>query len=250
MIKLGTTTLPLAGWAADPRWPEESRQLRLAAIRHLVQDYGFESVELTLDLSAIYPHLFSAGFYGDVAGLQQELGFLCTVHLPFLWVDATSLNESVRQASLASIRQTVERTRDLEVYAYVLHLWGFTTTQIAAQLQEPSQREPILGVIMAQADRSLGELHEILDPQLLCIENLEDPLFEMVVPLIERHNTGICMDVGHLAVQGSDELDFLARYTLRIREVHLHDAIRLRWSGDLGAQQPLRPGSQPSAVGA
>jgi sugar phosphate isomerase/epimerase len=226
MIKLGTTTLPLAGWTADPRRPEESRQLRLAAIRHLVQEYGLNAVELTLDLSAIYPHLFNVDFYGRVADLQQELGFLCTVHLPFLWVDATSLNEPVRLASLASIRQAIEQTRDLEVYAYVLHLWGFTTTQIAAQLQEPSQRDLILGVIMAQADRSLGELREILDPPLLCIENLEDPLFEMAVPLIEKHDTGICMDVGHLAVQGIDELDFLARYARRIREVHLHDAIR------------------------
>ena len=226
MIKLGTTTLPLVGWAADPQQPEESRQLRQAAIRRLIQDYGLNAVELTLDLSAIYPHLFNVDFYSRVAGLQQELGFLCTVHLPFLWVDATSLNEPVRQASLASMRQAVEYTRDLEVYAYVLHLWGFTTSQIAAQLQEPSQRELILGVIMAQADRSLGELCGILDPSLLCIENLEDELFEMAVPLIERHNTGICMDVGHLAVQGGDELDFLARYARRIREVHLHDATR------------------------
>ena len=29
---------------------------------------------------------------------------------------------------------------------------------------------------MAQADRSLNEMCEIVDPRLLCIENLEDPL--------------------------------------------------------------------------
>lgn len=236
MIKLGTTTLPLAGWAADPRRPEESRNLRLAAIRQVVQRYQLPSVELTLDLSAIYPHLFDAGFYSSVARLQQELGFLCTIHLPFLWVDPTSLNEPVRLASLASIRQAIERTKALDVYAYVLHLWGFTTTQIAAQLQEPTQREAILGVLMAQADRSLGELLEVVDPQLVCIENLEDPLFEVAVPLIEKHDTSICLDVGHLALQGSDELDFLVRHAGRIREVHLHDAIR--WKPT--ATKPLR----------
>jgi sugar phosphate isomerase/epimerase len=236
MIKLGTTTLPLVGWTADPRRPEESRQMRLAAIRHLIQEYGLHAIELTLDLSAIYPHVFTPDFYGAIAGLQQELGFLCTVHLPFLWVDATSLNEPVREASLASIRQAVEYTKVLEAYAYVLHLWGFTTTQIAAQLQEPSQRDPILGVLMAQADRSLTELLEVLEPRRLCIENLEDPLFDMAVPLIEKHDTGICLDVGHLAVQGSNELDFLARHPQRIREIHLHDAIR--WSPTHA--QPLR----------
>ena len=221
MIKLGTTTLPLVGWTADPRRPDESRKLRLAAIRQLVQQYGLQAIELTLDLSAIYPHVFNTDFYSGVASLQQELGFLCTVHLPFLWVDPTSLNEPVREASLASIRQAVERSRVLDVHAYVLHLWGFTTTQIAAQLQEPAQRELILGVIMAQADRSLSELQEILDPRLLCIENLEDPLFELAVPLIEKHDTCVCLDVGHLAIQGSDELDFLSRHAQRIREIHL-----------------------------
>jgi len=226
MVTFGATTLPLAGWAADPQRPEESRNLRLAAIRQLVQRYSLQSVELTLDLSAIYPHLFDADFYASIASLQQELGFLCTVHLPFLWVDATSLNEPVRRASLASIRRAIERTSALEVYAYVLHLWGFTTTQIAVQLQEPKQREVILGVLMAQANRSLGELCGILDPRLLCVENLEDSLFEMAVPLIEKHDTSICLDVGHLAVQGSEELDVLARHVHRIREIHLHDAIR------------------------
>jgi sugar phosphate isomerase/epimerase len=236
MFRFGATTLPLAGWAADPQRPEESRDLRLAAIRQLVQRYALQSVELTLDLSAVYPHLFSADFYSAVARLQQELGFLCTVHLPFLWVDASSLNESVRLASLASIRQTIERTSALDIYAYVLHLWGSTTMQIAAQLQEPVQRKQILEVLMAQADRSLGELCQLLEPRLLSVENLEDPLFEMAVPLIEKHDTSICLDVGHLAVQGSDELDFLARHTQRIREIHLHDAIR--WSPNRA--QPIR----------
>jgi sugar phosphate isomerase/epimerase len=235
MIRLGATTLPLVGWTADPQQPEESRNLRLTAIRHLVERHQLQSVELTLDLSAVYPRLFNTGFYDSVAKLQQELGFLCTAHLPFLWVDASSLNEPVRWASLASIRQTVERTRALEIQAYVLHLWGFTTTQIAAQLEDPTQRDLILGVIMAQADRSLTELHEILDPRLLCIENLEDSLFDVALPLIEKHDTGICLDVGHLAVQGHSELDFLARHVHRIREVHLHDAIR--WSPGHG-QQP------------
>jgi sugar phosphate isomerase/epimerase len=108
--------------------------------------------------------------------------------------------------------------------------------QIAAQLQEPTQRAAILEVLMAQADRSLSELCNLVDPRLLCIENLEDPLFEMAVPLIEKHDTSICLDVGHLALQGNDELDFLAQYRRRIREIHLHDAFR--WAP--GRQEPVR----------
>ncbi len=224
MVNLGTTTLPLAGWIADPRRPEESRNVRLAAIRRLVQGYRLQSIELTLDLATIYPRLFHTGFYSSVASLQQELGFLCTVHLPFLWVDPTSLNESIWQASLASIHQAVERTSAIDVYAYVLHLWGFTTMQIAAHLLDFTQRRLILDALLAQADRSLGEILERVEPRRLCIENLEDPLFELALPLIEKHDTSICLDVGHLAVQGGSILDFLGRHADRIREIHLHDA--------------------------
>lgn len=99
MITFGATTLPLAGWVADPQRHEESRMLRLSAIRKLIESYNLQAVELTLDLAAGYPQLFDAGFYATVADLQQELGFLCTIHLPFLWVDPASLNEPIRLAA-------------------------------------------------------------------------------------------------------------------------------------------------------
>ncbi len=224
MIQFGATTLPLAGWLADPQRPEQGRAQRLGAIRQLVQDYGLQAVELTLDLAAIYPHLFDAGFYATVAGLQEELGFTCTVHLPFLWVDAASQNEPIRQASVACLRQAIELVRPLAVQTYVLHLWGFTTMQIAAVLQDPAQRQPILGALMLQAERSLAELGRILDPHDLCVENLEDPLFELALPVVERQGASLCLDVGHLAWHGGGELDFLTRNGHRIREIHLHDA--------------------------
>lgn len=224
MITFGATTLPLAGWAVDPRRHDESRMIRLSAIRSLVESYGLQAVELTLDLAAVYPHLFDAGFYAAVADLQQELGFCCTVHLPFLWVDPASLNEPVRQASMASLRQAVEVTRKVQVHTYVLHLWGFTTMQISAQLRDPIERQAILGALMTQAGRSLAELCQLLDPRDLCVENLEDSLFDQALPLIEQHGASICLDVGHLALQGVSELDLLALHPERIREIHLHDA--------------------------
>lgn len=224
MIKLGTTTLPLAGWVADPRHPKVGRARRLAAIRQVVEGYGLQAVELTLDLGLVFPQMFDAGFYAAVAGLQQELGFVCTVHLPFLWVDPSSLNEPLRQTSIACLRRAAELTRAVEVHTYVLHLWGFTTTQIAAQLQHPAQRQEILGALMDQAGRSLSELCEIIESRDLCVENLEDGLFDLALPLIEQQGASICLDVGHLAGQGSDELDFLVQHRDRIREIHLHDA--------------------------
>jgi sugar phosphate isomerase/epimerase len=166
-----------------------------------------------------------------VAGLQQELGFTCTVHLPFLWVDPASLNEPLRQASTDSLRRAVELVRSVDVHTYVLHLWGLMSRQVAVQMRDHAQRQAVLGALLAQAEGSLHQVCDLLDPRDLCVENLEDSLFDLVPPLLERYGVGICLDVGHLAWRGDSELDFLTRYGDRIREVHLHDAVRAFPSG-------------------
>jgi len=224
VISLGTTSLPLAGWLANPQRPEESRAHRLHAIRQIVGHYGLQAVELTLDLHAIYPHVFDARFYDSVADLQQELGFVCTAHLPFLWIELGSLNETVRRASVDCLRQAMEVTRAVDVHTYVLHLMGFTTAQIVSQAREPAQRQALVGALMGQAGRSLEVLCEIVDPADLCVENLEDALFDLALPVLDQLGASICFDVGHLALQGSSQLHFLKRHAGRIREIHLHDA--------------------------
>ena len=225
MIRIGTTTLPVAGWAADPRNPDASRELRLAAIRQVVTGYGLAAVELTLDFAAVYPQVFDAGFYRAVADLQQELGFICTAHLPFLWVAPSSLNESLRQASTDCLCRAVEATEGVEVQTYVLHLWGSTSSQIAIRLDQFSQPETIIAGMMGQARRSLTQLCDILDPRDLCLENLDDPLFEAALPLVKEFGASICLDVGHLPWRGDSEQEFLAQHGRLIREVHLHDAV-------------------------
>jgi sugar phosphate isomerase/epimerase len=226
-MKIGTTTLPLAGWLVDPRQPEESRQQRLATVRHIVEGYGLSAVELTLDLAMVLPQVFDPSFYSAVADLQQKIGFTCTVHLPFLWVDPASLNEPVRQASSQCLCQAVELTRPVEVSTYVLHLWGLATTQIMMLLEHPAQRQGVLAEVMAQAGRSLAKVCELLEPRDLCVENLEAPPFDAALPLIEQYGVSICLDVGHLAWEGDSELEFLARHGDRVREVHLHDALSI-----------------------
>jgi sugar phosphate isomerase/epimerase len=224
MLNLGSTTLPLAGWLADPLRPDESRAQRLLSIRQLVQSFGLSAVELTADLGVVYPQVFNDHYYAAVADLQQELGFCCSVHLPFLWVDLCSLNEPARQTSVATMQQMVAAVSPVEVRTFVLHLWGSTVSQITIAFDEPSQSEPIVAGLLAQGRRSLEQVCETVDPHRICVENLEDSLFDRAWPLLAEMETSICLDVGHLAGQGRDTLDFLASYGNHIAEVHLHDA--------------------------
>jgi sugar phosphate isomerase/epimerase len=222
-MKIGTTTIPLAGWVVDVSRPEEFRKRRLEAIRRIVKGYGLSSVELSLDFGIIFPQVFDESFYKSVAVLQKEFGITCTVHLPFMWIDCSSLNETIRQSSLECVRRAVDLSEPLYVDAYVLHLWGNTTIQITTALKESVQREMVLEAVLTQADRSLSEITKFINPINLCVETLEAPPFDLFAPVIEKHGTSICLDVGHIAYQLGGELSFLDRYQERIREIHLHD---------------------------
>jgi sugar phosphate isomerase/epimerase len=69
-------------------------------------------------------------------------------------------------------------------------------------------------------DRRFAHCKEETDP---C--SREDSLFDLALPLIERANASVSLDVGHLAWQDGNPLGFMAQHGKRVREVHLHDAV-------------------------
>jgi sugar phosphate isomerase/epimerase len=232
-MKIGSTTLPLAGWMVVPGQPEESRKRRLQAIRSLVEDYNLGAVELTLDFNIIYPDVFNIKFYADVAELQQKLGFVCTIHLPFLWMDCASMNDHIRQASVDSVQQAIENVDPIFVQTYVLHLWGNTSSQVSSLIEDPLQRSFVLRALQLKAEQSLETISEFVEPPKICVENLESPGYEFASPLVEKFGTGVCLDVGHLAYHDLDVNVFLEQHGDRIREVHLHDAAKKVINGTL-----------------
>ena len=56
------------------------------------------------------------------------------------------------------------------------------------------------------------------------IENTGIHRFEGLLALLP-HDTGLCMDTGHLLLEGSAPLDFVKKYGSRIKEIHLHHAV-------------------------
>jgi len=232
-MKIGSTTLPLASWVVVPGQPEESRKRRLQAIRSLVEDYNLGAVELTLDFNIIYPDVFNIEFYADVAELQQKLGFVCTIHLPFLWMDCASMNDHIRQASVDSVQQAIENVEPIFVQTYVLHLWGNTSSQVSSLIEDPFQRSFVLRALQVKAEQSLKAICDFVEPSKICVENLESPDFDFAAPLVEKYDTSICLDVGHLAYHDQDVEGFLNQFGDRIREVHLHDAGKTENNGQL-----------------
>ena len=125
-----------------------------------------------------------------------------------------------------------------------------TTAQITRVITDEVLQRNLLTAVLQQADRSLAEKCAFVEPRALCIENLEALPFDLVVPLLERHGTGICLDVGHLAWQGGGESAFLERHGEWVREVHLHDAVLPSTVQGKGAQDHLPLGQGELNYGA
>jgi sugar phosphate isomerase/epimerase len=238
-LKIGAALVPLVGWGIDAEQPELARRAHLSAIRRLVEEFGLKAVELNGDFTSLYPDVFDRAYYGQVAALQEELGFACTVHLPFLWLDGFSLAEPVREATIHCMARTLESTGALSIESYVVHLWGTWSSILATvQLLPEKEKRSLLEAMLRSAELTLEELGGLVSPRKICVENLESLPFEPVVPLVERQGMRICLDVGHLTVRGGDALEFLDRHWGLIGEIHLHDAL-LAGSPGPGARDHL-----------
>jgi sugar phosphate isomerase/epimerase len=224
-VKLGAGVIPLVGWSLKGSESLEAREAHLHAIRRLVEEFQVRAVELNGDFTTLYPETFGRSYYEQVAETQRDLGFVCTLHLPFLWLDGASLAEPVRLATVQCLSQVLEATQSLSIESYVLHLWGVWTSLMGTLQQMPEEeKQQLMAQIFRSAERTLEELGDLIPPDKLCVENLERMPFDSFAPLVERQGTRICFDVGHLAVQGGDPLAFLDRYWEIIGEIHLHDA--------------------------
>ena len=225
-MKVGAALIPLVGWAGTVGGPEEAKNLHLEAIQRLMQDFGLQAVELNGDFTTLFPDAFGEGYYRSVAGLQQQLGFACTVHLPFLWLDGLSLAQPIRRASVECMAKVVELTQPLSIESYVLHLWGMWSSLLAAiQVMPPQEKRSLLAGMLSCAAMTLDEIGRIVSPQKICVENLERFPLETILPLVTVRDMRICLDVGHLTLDGGDALEFLRRHWNVIGEVHLHDAL-------------------------
>ena len=84
-------------------------------------------------------------------------------------------------------------------------------------------------------DRSAAELLlSGVEPDRFCIETLDYP-FEHVDHIVFRHGLSICLDVGHLAFYGYPIRDYLDRYLVQSRVIHLHGHVNGVNHKDIGS---------------
>ena len=98
----------MVGWSLKGSGSNDAREAHLHAVRRLVEELQVRVVELNGDFTTLHPETFGKSYYEQVAQMQREQGFTCTMHLPFLWLDGASLAEPVRSATVQCMSQVLE----------------------------------------------------------------------------------------------------------------------------------------------
>jgi sugar phosphate isomerase/epimerase len=215
MTLLGT---PYRLGATSYVWPAELLP-NIRKLGPLVDD-----VELVLFEVEGYSNLPDAAALAEMNALAETHQLTYTIHLP---LDLTL----AKPESLESAKKVIACTRDLEPWAYVLHLDGrhpvagpaLSKVEGAGESLEGNPSHATVTRWQQDARRVLEELALLAgDAQRLCMENLENYAPEHFLPLLEQVPVSLCADAGHLWLTGRDPLSFLDRYLPWTRVIHLH----------------------------
>jgi adenosylcobalamin phosphodiesterase len=158
-------------------------------------------------------NLPSSDVIHELSKIAQENDLTYTVHLPL----DLKLGEdgSERDQSLVKAKRVIDCTRELDPWAYVLHLDGkavrtSTDAELVKHWQDQSVRA--LEIVSAWAG----------GPDKLAVENLETYPLDFIQPVLDRIPVSRCVDVGHLWLDGHDPVPYLRAALPRTRVVHMH----------------------------
>lgn len=195
-----------------------NRRFRLGSTSYIYPDAVLPNVrKLASAVDDIELVLFEVDDYGtnlpdasaiaELDALARDNALTYTVHLPIDldWRDACSIDK---------IYRTIDATRALDPFAYILHLDGRV-------LQGEPTRETV-AQWQAETARALDQILAHVDAARLCIENLEGWASEFFAAMIAEKNLGRCIDVGHLWKQGRDPLSHLQEHIAQTRVIHIH----------------------------
>ena len=149
----------------------------------------------------------------ELKGVATSHGLTFTMHLPLDLRLGDGDDES--HVSIIKAHKVIDCTRDLNPFAYVLHLDGKeiknggTPTQIQQWRDSSIRALEIVGEYAGGAEK-------------LAVENLERYPLDFISPVINRVAVSRCVDVGHLWLDGHDPLPYLQEAMPRTKVIHLH----------------------------
>lgn len=176
-----------------------------------------DDIQLILFESTDASNLPSADDIKKLREIAQANNLTYSIHFP---LDAPlGAKEPFRTEAVKSHIRIIELTQSLHPSVYIMHLEG-DDKQHHGRL--PSDDMP------RWLEHNRKSIKEILSsgiaPEKLCVETLSYP-FEIIENIVTELGLSICLDIGHIILNGYSVDDHLARYMSRTRSVHLHGII-------------------------
>jgi len=174
-----------------------------------------DDVQLILFESDEISNLPSPQVIRELAAIGRGENLTYTVHFPLdVWLGAA--DEVDRAQSVDKCRRIMDLCRRLDVRTYALHLAP----------ADPEDRGELPAADMTGWLKSCGKSLETLcteieSPRQLCVETLAYR-FDVVDELLEAHDLGVCLDIGHLLLGGRDVEAHLEKYAGRLHLMHIH----------------------------
>ena len=172
-----------------------------------------DDIELVLFESEGEDNLPTRNVIRSLNELAKEHELTYTVHFP-LDVYPGSTDKKVRDKTLDTYLKILDLTQELDPFAYILHL-------TPDQYGESASND--IPAWLSCLDESISRLLEksSLDSHLFCAETLSYP-FELVQPLVKKHNLSVTLDIGHVWMMGYDAQQSCSSLLSNTRVCHLH----------------------------
>ncbi len=174
-----------------------------------------DDVQLILFESDAISNLPTPSVVRELAAIGRGEGLTYTVHFP-LDVYLGAREARVRLESVEKCRRIIALCQPLEVMTYALHL-------APADPEDRGERPAAdIGAWQSACDASLAVLTGAVPAsRRLCVETLAYR-FDVVDALLEHHDLGVCLDIGHLLLGGYDIQSHLVKYRDRLHLMHIH----------------------------
>jgi sugar phosphate isomerase/epimerase len=191
---------------------------------------GFRVIEIGLDLGYVIPGSINDKRIEELVKIKKEEKISYTVHLPLWSLEPASPNEFIRKASVSVLADAVRLCEPLTPEVFVVHATGALAAEFSWLEVGEFYREFIGGQMANIAEKSMRELLSKtgLEPRRLAIETVDFP-FKFMRTMVERLNTSICLDTGHLLAGRPgiySFMEFLRENFDRIANIHFHDGYR------------------------
>lgn len=173
---------------------------------------------------------------GELGRLAADGACGFTVHLP-LDVGIGEIDPVVRRRAQDTCLRVIDLTLPLKPHAFVVHP-ELPLVYHPALGDDPDPLDELPADVHTAWQQALGESLGRFVPETgsfpLAVENLQFD-YGWVRPLLEEHDLGVTMDVGHLLMHGGEVAGHLAAFGERLTVVHLHGIIDGRDHQEIGA---------------